>query len=184
MPSRTVDVERWNSLVALLWRCMTSASRSFVPLVNEPTLPALSCRVLTGISSRSLGYALSQCPELGCGLRWPLRKSTIWQPQKRRCRFLISHQVHHTERRRSSATFLLPTNGRGSLQGKPWKPLVVGSGNPPQKYNPELQKRSLANRKEREQEFDAFVTKLKGYSKSSRPSTDRINLRSVHIPPS
>ncbi|KAL8972478.1 MAG: hypothetical protein Q9183_000533 [Haloplaca sp. 2 TL-2023] len=40
------------------------------------------------------------------------------------------------------------------------------------RYNPELQKRSLANRKEREQEFDAFVNKLKGYSKSSKPSTD------------
>ncbi|KAL8664775.1 MAG: hypothetical protein Q9202_002778 [Teloschistes flavicans] len=38
-----------------------------------------------------------------------------------------------------------------------------------QRYNPELQKRSLANRKEREQEFDAFVNKLKGYSKSDKP---------------
>ena len=39
-----------------------------------------------------------------------------------------------------------------------------------QKYNPELQKRSLERRVERQQEFDDFVTKLKEYSKSDKPS--------------
>ncbi|KAK4102970.1 CBP4-domain-containing protein [Parathielavia hyrcaniae] len=38
-----------------------------------------------------------------------------------------------------------------------------------QKYNPELQKRSLERRFERQQEFDDFVTKLKQYSKSDKP---------------
>ncbi|KAK4136988.1 CBP4-domain-containing protein [Trichocladium antarcticum] len=38
-----------------------------------------------------------------------------------------------------------------------------------QKYNPELQKRSLERRFERQQEFDDFVTKLKEYSKSDKP---------------
>lgn len=40
-----------------------------------------------------------------------------------------------------------------------------------QKYNPELQKRSLENRAQREQEFDDFVNRLKKYSKSDKPST-------------
>ncbi|KAK4125319.1 CBP4-domain-containing protein [Parathielavia appendiculata] len=38
-----------------------------------------------------------------------------------------------------------------------------------QKYNPELQKRSLERRFERQQDFDDFVTKLKEYSKSDKP---------------
>ncbi|KAK4108762.1 CBP4-domain-containing protein [Canariomyces notabilis] len=38
-----------------------------------------------------------------------------------------------------------------------------------QKYNPELQKRSLERRYERQKEFDDFVTKLKEYSKSDKP---------------
>ena len=38
-----------------------------------------------------------------------------------------------------------------------------------QRYNPELQKRSLANRAQRQQDFDDFVTKLKEYSKSDKP---------------
>ncbi|KAK4140224.1 nascent polypeptide-associated complex subunit beta [Dichotomopilus funicola] len=38
-----------------------------------------------------------------------------------------------------------------------------------QKYNPELQKRSLENRAQREQEFDDFVNRLKKYSKSDKP---------------
>ncbi|MCJ1311227.1 assembly factor cbp4 [Agyrium rufum] len=37
------------------------------------------------------------------------------------------------------------------------------------RYNPELQRRSLANRVERQQDFDNFVGKLKEYSKSNRP---------------
>lgn len=40
----------------------------------------------------------------------------------------------------------------------------------PQKYNPELQKRSLENRHQRQQDFDDYVTKLKEYSKSDKPS--------------
>ncbi|KAL2023580.1 hypothetical protein VTK56DRAFT_2188 [Thermocarpiscus australiensis] len=38
-----------------------------------------------------------------------------------------------------------------------------------QKYNPELQKRSLERRYERQKEFDDFVVKLKEYSKSDKP---------------
>ncbi|KAK3939433.1 assembly factor CBP4 [Diplogelasinospora grovesii] len=38
-----------------------------------------------------------------------------------------------------------------------------------QKYNPELQKRSLERRYERQKEFDDFVGKLKEYSKSDKP---------------
>ncbi|KAH8811455.1 hypothetical protein F5884DRAFT_274787 [Xylogone sp. PMI_703] len=37
------------------------------------------------------------------------------------------------------------------------------------KYNPELQKRSLANRQATQQEFDDFVNRLKEYSKSDKP---------------
>ncbi|EXM09208.1 hypothetical protein FOIG_02123 [Fusarium odoratissimum NRRL 54006] len=38
------------------------------------------------------------------------------------------------------------------------------------RYNPELRKKSLENREERQQEFDDFVTRLKEYSKSDKPS--------------
>ena len=38
------------------------------------------------------------------------------------------------------------------------------------KYNPDLQRKSLERRFERQQEFDDFVTKLKEYSKSDKPS--------------
>ncbi|KAK3990299.1 hypothetical protein QBC44DRAFT_65726 [Cladorrhinum sp. PSN332] len=38
-----------------------------------------------------------------------------------------------------------------------------------QRYNPELKKRSLERRFERETEFDDFVVKLKEQSKSSKP---------------
>ncbi|KAH8166956.1 hypothetical protein CIB48_g1261 [Xylaria polymorpha] len=37
------------------------------------------------------------------------------------------------------------------------------------KYNPELQKKSLERRYERQKEFDDFVTQLKEYSKSDKP---------------
>ncbi|KAI9852809.1 MAG: assembly factor cbp4 [Thelocarpon superellum] len=37
------------------------------------------------------------------------------------------------------------------------------------KYNPDLQKRSLANRQARQQDFDDFVGQLKEYSKSDKP---------------
>jgi hypothetical protein len=38
------------------------------------------------------------------------------------------------------------------------------------KYNPELQKRSLENRRERQEDFDNFVMRLREYSKSDKPS--------------
>jgi len=38
-----------------------------------------------------------------------------------------------------------------------------------QRYNPDLQRRSLENRQERQQDFDDFVVKLKEYSKSDKP---------------
>jgi len=38
------------------------------------------------------------------------------------------------------------------------------------KYNPELQKRALAQRESRQQEFDSFVSHLKEASKSDKPS--------------
>ncbi|KAL8943062.1 MAG: hypothetical protein Q9211_001115 [Gyalolechia sp. 1 TL-2023] len=37
------------------------------------------------------------------------------------------------------------------------------------RYNPELQKKSLENRKGKQQDFDNFVNKLKEYSKSDKP---------------
>lgn len=37
------------------------------------------------------------------------------------------------------------------------------------KYNPELQKKSLERRYEKQKDFDDFVTQLKEYSKSDKP---------------
>lgn len=37
------------------------------------------------------------------------------------------------------------------------------------KYNPDLQKRALATRQQRQEEFEDFVTQLKEHSKSSKP---------------
>ncbi|OAK98358.1 CBP4-domain-containing protein [Phaeosphaeriaceae sp. SRC1lsM3a] len=37
------------------------------------------------------------------------------------------------------------------------------------RYNPELQKKALANREKRQQEFDDFTTHLKELSKSDKP---------------
>lgn len=39
-----------------------------------------------------------------------------------------------------------------------------------QKYNPELQRRSLENRQAKQEDFDNFVGRLKEYSKSEKPS--------------
>lgn len=39
-----------------------------------------------------------------------------------------------------------------------------------QRYNPELQRRSLENRQGKQQDFDTFVNKLKEYSKDEKPS--------------
>ena len=38
------------------------------------------------------------------------------------------------------------------------------------RYNPELQRRSLENREQKQEEFDNFVRRLKEYSKSDKPS--------------
>lgn len=38
------------------------------------------------------------------------------------------------------------------------------------RYNPELQKRSLENRIQKQEDFDNFVARLKEYSKSDKPS--------------
>lgn len=38
------------------------------------------------------------------------------------------------------------------------------------RYNPELQRRSLENRQQKQEEFDNFVMRLKEYSKSDKPS--------------
>ena len=38
------------------------------------------------------------------------------------------------------------------------------------RYNPDLLKKSIEGRQEREEEFDEFVTRLKQYSKSDKPS--------------
>ncbi|KAI0540398.1 CBP4-domain-containing protein [Xylaria digitata] len=40
-----------------------------------------------------------------------------------------------------------------------------------QRYNPELQKKSLERRYEKQKDFDDFVVRLKEYSKSDKPST-------------
>ena len=37
------------------------------------------------------------------------------------------------------------------------------------RYNPELQRRSLENRRQKQEDFDQFVRKLKEYSKSDKP---------------
>lgn len=43
------------------------------------------------------------------------------------------------------------------------------------RYNPELQKRSLERRAQTQAEFDEYVSKLKEYSKSDKPSTNRVS---------
>lgn len=50
-----------------------------------------------------------------------------------------------------------------------------------QKYNPDLQRKSLERRFEKQQEFDDFVMKLKDYSKSDKPSRDSSHLV-LHLP--
>lgn len=39
-----------------------------------------------------------------------------------------------------------------------------------QRYSPELQKKALAGREQRQKDFDAFVTQLKEASRSDKPS--------------
>lgn len=40
-----------------------------------------------------------------------------------------------------------------------------------QKYNPELQKKSLEGREQRLKDHEEFITRLKAYSKDERPGT-------------
>ncbi|KAI2084916.1 Assembly factor cbp4 [Ophidiomyces ophidiicola] len=48
------------------------------------------------------------------------------------------------------------------------------------RFNPDLQKRNLENRDRRQKEFDDFVTQLKEYSKSDKPSPFSQNPNAVH----
>jgi hypothetical protein len=66
------------------------------------------------------------------------------------------------------------SNRRGAVQGKSrarhYKPAYPFDNGDKQRFNPELQRRSLENRQKNQEEFDQFVTKLKEYSKSNKPS--------------
>lgn len=44
-----------------------------------------------------------------------------------------------------------------------------------QKYNPDLQRRSLENRAKTQEDFDKFVSNLREYSKSDKPSACSID---------
>ena len=44
------------------------------------------------------------------------------------------------------------------------------ASNASQAYSPELQKKALANREQRQKDFDGFVNQLKDLSKSEKPS--------------
>lgn len=44
------------------------------------------------------------------------------------------------------------------------------TSNASQAYSPELQKKALANREQRQKDFDGFVNQLKDLSKSEKPS--------------
>jgi CBP4 len=50
------------------------------------------------------------------------------------------------------------------------------------RYNPDLQRRSLENRLSKQQDFDKFVTNLKEYSKSDKPSMPLIPTSLIHFP--
>lgn len=50
------------------------------------------------------------------------------------------------------------------------------------RYNPDLQKRSLENRHQKQEDFDNFVSKLKEYSRSDKPSESfRLSLASAFL---
>ena len=57
------------------------------------------------------------------------------------------------------------------------------------RYNPELQKRSLENRYQKQKDFDDFVNRLKEYSKSDRPiwevqaEADKLRKRAAALKP-
>jgi len=83
------------------------------------------------------------------------------------------HHVH----RRTCIGLLRNTLRRGALLSK--SSIETGlflfpEANQPQRYNPELQKRSLERRQEKQEDFDNFVGRLKEYSKSEKPSRSDI----------
>lgn len=47
------------------------------------------------------------------------------------------------------------------------------------RYNPDLQKKSLANRDQRQKDFDEFVNKLKEHSKSDKSSMYPLSIRTL-----
>jgi CBP4 len=49
------------------------------------------------------------------------------------------------------------------------------------KYNPDLRQRSIEGKAQREQEFDEFVTRLKDYSKSDKPSALSLAVASLRV---
>lgn len=49
-------------------------------------------------------------------------------------------------------------------------PRASNAANASQRYSPDLQKKALANREQRQKDFDGFVHQLKDLSKSDKPS--------------
>jgi len=74
------------------------------------------------------------------------------------------HLLRNTIRRRA----LLRPSSPDPNPNHHLKPLIITHS---QRYNPELQRRSLERRKEKQEDFDGFVGRLKEYSKSDKPST-------------
>jgi hypothetical protein len=59
-------------------------------------------------------------------------------------------------------------------------PRAIDASNASQRYSPELQKKALASREQRQKDFDGFVHQLKDLSKSDKPSTSsRSNFKVV-----
>ena len=75
------------------------------------------------------------------------------------CALVVQHlSIGSPQPRKSYSRYTLYEKGRDS-HGLNYK----------QRYNPELQKRSLENREKKQQDFASFITKLKEYSKSDKP---------------
>lgn len=104
-----------------------------------------------------------------CSPRNPTTLLTIPKSQ------LNQYQRRCPLHRRPSSGLLRHAHRGRAVQGKlplpTLHPTIVTNPNTDtlQRYNPELQKRSLANRESTQQEFDDFVNKLKVYSKSNKP---------------
>lgn len=79
-----------------------------------------------------------------------------------------------TLRWRSGSGLVRDADRRGTLSCKPSTLATFGTDTyslSTQRYNPELQRKSLENRKGKQEDFDNFVTNLKSYSKSDKPGT-------------